>query len=131
MLKFAFEPKNMVCHIFWPKAKRSKATHGKRPQEQEPRKLISAFGVEDFKWRAPRRSVGRRPFKPQTVLLHRRTPVGSVGGEPYTFERTGAPYIACEPSSFCPLTSAPSNLKLNFTKARKIAPKRNPKPPPP
>jgi hypothetical protein len=29
----------MVCHIFWPKAKRSKATHGKRPQEQEPRKL--------------------------------------------------------------------------------------------
>ena len=57
--------------------------------------------------------------------------MGSVGGEPYTFERTGAPYIACEPSSFCPLTSAPSNLKLNFTKARKIAPKRNPKPPPP
>jgi hypothetical protein len=25
----------MVCHIFWPKAKRSKATRGKRPQEQE------------------------------------------------------------------------------------------------
>src|SRR5271166_6184476 len=25
----------MVCHIFWPKAKRSKAAHGKRPQEQE------------------------------------------------------------------------------------------------
>jgi hypothetical protein len=25
----------MVCHIFWPKAKRSKATHGKRQQEQE------------------------------------------------------------------------------------------------
>ena len=31
ILKFAFELKNMVCHIFWPKAKRSKATHGKRP----------------------------------------------------------------------------------------------------
>jgi hypothetical protein len=30
-LKFGFELKNMVCHIFWPKAKRSKATHGKRP----------------------------------------------------------------------------------------------------
>ena len=25
----------MVCHIFWPKAKRSKAAHGKRPKEQE------------------------------------------------------------------------------------------------
>ena len=31
-----------------------------------------------FKWRAPTRSVGRRPFKPQTALLHRRTPVGSM-----------------------------------------------------
>src|SRR5271169_5747650 len=30
-----------------------------------------------FKWREPTRSVGRRPFKPQTALLHRRTPVGS------------------------------------------------------
>src|SRR5271166_2567597 len=35
ILKFGFELKNMVCHIFWPKAKRSKAAHGKRPQEQE------------------------------------------------------------------------------------------------
>ena len=35
ILKFAFELKNMVCHIFWPKAKRSFAPHGKRPQEQE------------------------------------------------------------------------------------------------
>jgi hypothetical protein len=26
---------------------------------------------------APTRSVGRRPFKPQTALLPRRTPVGS------------------------------------------------------
>jgi hypothetical protein len=34
--------------------------------------------VEDFKWRALTRRVGRRPFKPQTVLLQRRTPVGSV-----------------------------------------------------
>src|SRR5258707_10698610 len=71
ILKFGFELKNMVCHIFWPKAKRSKATHGKRPQEQE------RAAVEDFKWRAPTRSVGRRPFKPQTALLHRRTSVGS------------------------------------------------------
>ena len=45
ILKFAFELRNMVSHIFWPKAKRSKATHGKRPQEQEPRKLS---GVEDL-----------------------------------------------------------------------------------
>src|SRR5271157_802315 len=30
-----------------------------------------------FKWRAPTRSVGRRPFKPQTALLHRSTSVGS------------------------------------------------------
>src|SRR5260370_34378388 len=35
ILKFGFELKNMVCHIFWPKAKRSKAAHGKRPHEQE------------------------------------------------------------------------------------------------
>src|SRR5260370_39972464 len=35
ILKVGFELKNMVCHIFWPKAKRSKATHGKRPQERE------------------------------------------------------------------------------------------------
>ena len=27
---FAFELRNMVCQIFWPKAKRSKATRGKR-----------------------------------------------------------------------------------------------------
>ena len=27
---FAFELRNMVCHIFWPKAKRSKATRRKR-----------------------------------------------------------------------------------------------------
>ncbi len=30
ILKFAFELTNMACHIFWRKAKRSKATHGKR-----------------------------------------------------------------------------------------------------
>ena len=36
ILKFAFELKNMVRHIFfWPKAKRGKANHEKRPQEQE------------------------------------------------------------------------------------------------
>ena len=34
ILKFGFELENMVCHIFfWPKAKRSKATHGKRPYQ--------------------------------------------------------------------------------------------------
>src|SRR5271166_896040 len=30
-----------------------------------------------FKWRVPTQSVGRRPFKPQTALLPRRTSVGS------------------------------------------------------
>src|SRR5208283_1842890 len=33
--------------------------------------------VEDLNGRAPTRSVGRRPFKPQMALLHRRTLVGS------------------------------------------------------
>jgi hypothetical protein len=33
--------------------------------------------VEDLNGRAPTRSVGRRPFKPQTALLARRTFVGS------------------------------------------------------
>src|ERR1700757_2727082 len=37
----------------------------------------SAERGRGFKWRAPTLSVGRRPFKPQTALLHRRTPVGS------------------------------------------------------
>ena len=32
ILKFAFELKNMVCHIFFAE---SKATHGERRQEQE------------------------------------------------------------------------------------------------
>ena len=45
----------MVCHIFWPKAKRSKATHGKRPQEQEPRKLS---GVEDLNRGHRREALG-------------------------------------------------------------------------
>src|ERR1700731_1301997 len=46
-----------------------------------------------FKWRAPTRSVGRRPFKPQTALLHQeadrgfRTTSDSVGVE--TFLRSG------------------------------------------
>src|SRR5271166_5676399 len=58
ILKFAFELKNMVCHIFWPKAKRSK-----RPTERG-RRSKSAERGRGFKWRAPTRSVGRRPFKP-------------------------------------------------------------------
>jgi hypothetical protein len=37
ILKFAFELKNMLRHIFRPKAKQSKAPHGKRQQVQEPR----------------------------------------------------------------------------------------------
>src|ERR1700730_14972263 len=65
ILKFAFELKNMVCHIFWSKAKQSKA---KRPTERG-RRSKSAERGRGFKWRAPTRSVGRRPFKPQTALL--------------------------------------------------------------
>jgi hypothetical protein len=60
---FAFEPKNMVCHIFG--RKRSEA---KRPAERG-RRSKSAERGRGFKWRAPTRSVGRRPFKPQTALL--------------------------------------------------------------
>src|SRR5271165_5450985 len=71
ILKFAFELKNM-CAIFFGR-KRSEA---KRPTERG-RRSKSAERGRGFKWRAPTRSVGRRPFKPQTVLLHRRTPVGS------------------------------------------------------
>src|ERR1700732_631255 len=55
ILKFAFGLKNMVCHIFWPKAKRSKATRGKRPQEQEPRKLSV---VEDLNGGHRREALG-------------------------------------------------------------------------
>src|ERR1700738_2857282 len=47
-----------------------------RPTERG-RRSKSAERGRGFKWRAPTRSVGRRPFKPQTVLLHRRLPVGS------------------------------------------------------
>jgi hypothetical protein len=71
ILKFVFELKNMACHIFWPKAKRCKA-----PTERG-RRSKSAERGRGFKWRAPTRSVGRRPFKPQTVLLLRRMSVGS------------------------------------------------------
>src|ERR1700736_4690888 len=50
-------------------------------KQSDPRKEAvgarARNAAEDFKWRAPTRSVGRRPFKPQTVLLHQRPPVGS------------------------------------------------------
>src|ERR1700719_2221677 len=72
ILKLTFELKNMVCHVFG--RKRSEATHGRRPQEQEPRKL-SGSRILNGGHRCG--SVGRRPFKPQTVLLSRRTYVGS------------------------------------------------------
>jgi hypothetical protein len=45
----------------------TEATHGKRPQEQE------RVAVEDLNG-DPRVDAGRRPFKPQTVLLHRSRP---------------------------------------------------------
>ena len=50
-----------------------------RPTERGRRsKSVRPSGGRGFKWRAPTRSVGRRPFKPQTVLLPSRTSVGSV-----------------------------------------------------
>jgi hypothetical protein len=79
----------MVCHIFWPKAKRSKATHGERPQEQEPRKLS---GVEDlnvqvirsYSWAAtespknsqckPVNNCGGLTFSPITSARYRLDP---------------------------------------------------------
>jgi hypothetical protein len=45
-----------MCQIFRPKAKRSKAARGKRPQEQEPRKLS---GVEDLNGGGPARSAAK------------------------------------------------------------------------
>jgi hypothetical protein len=62
-ITLAFELRNMVCHIFWPKARRSKAPHGKSLQSK------SAKRGRGFKWRAPTRSVWEGPFKPQTGLL--------------------------------------------------------------
>jgi hypothetical protein len=47
-------------------------------KQSDPRKEAvgarapKAFGGRGFKWRAPTRSVGRRPFKPQTALLRWR-----------------------------------------------------------
>src|SRR5208283_4302652 len=75
ILKFAFELKNM-CAIFFGR-KRSEA---KRPTERG-RRSKSAERGRGFKWRAPTRSVGRRPFKPQTVLL--------PGGRPWVRSGSG------------------------------------------
>src|SRR5580700_9653668 len=50
-----------------------------RPTERG-RRCKSAERGRGFKWKVPRERArrGRRPFKPQTELLHRRPPVGSI-----------------------------------------------------
>ena len=65
-MKFAFRAEKYGVPYFWPKAERSKA-----PTERD-RRSKSAERGRGFKWRAPTRSVGRRPFKPQTALLPRK-----------------------------------------------------------
>src|SRR5271166_5063223 len=49
-----------------------------RPTERG-RRSKSAERGRGFKWKVPRERArrGRKPFKPQTALLHRRPPVGS------------------------------------------------------
>jgi hypothetical protein len=41
-------------------------------------------GTDAKRWRAPTRSVGRRPFKPQTVLLRQEADRG------FDIDRSGA-----------------------------------------
>jgi hypothetical protein len=65
-LKFGFGLKNMVCHIFLAESEATRpAERGRRSKSPE-----GLSGFEDLN--APKRSVGRSPFKPQTALLHRR-----------------------------------------------------------
>src|ERR1700721_4162682 len=49
-----------------------------RPTERG-RRSKSAERGRGFKWRAPTRSVGRRPFKPQTALLPEGRPWARSG----------------------------------------------------
>src|ERR1700719_3767038 len=45
----------MVCHIFRPKAKRSKANRGKRPQEQERgtrSRILNVQVIRSYSWAA-------------------------------------------------------------------------------
>jgi hypothetical protein len=58
---------------FWPKAKRSKG-----PAERGCRSKSAERG-RGFKWRAPTRSVGGGPFKPQTALLPEGRPRARSG----------------------------------------------------
>jgi hypothetical protein len=50
-----------------------------RPTERG-RRSKSAERGRGFKWKVPREGArrGRKPFKPQTVLLRRKPPVGSI-----------------------------------------------------
>src|SRR5271166_3082193 len=56
-----------------------KRSEAKRPTERG-RRSKSAERGRGFKWKVPRERArrGRKPFKPQTVLLHRKPPVGSI-----------------------------------------------------
>ena len=53
ILKFAFELKNMVCHIFWPKARRSKAGPTERVRRARAR-----IAVEDLNGGYRREALG-------------------------------------------------------------------------
>src|SRR6516165_12291742 len=49
-----------------------------------------SFGGRGFKWREPRHSLGRKPFKPQTALLRWSRAVGLSRCPPATGERAHA-----------------------------------------
>lgn len=49
-----------------------------RPTERDRRSKSAARGP-GFKWRAPARSVGRKPFKPETALLPEGRPWARSG----------------------------------------------------
>jgi hypothetical protein len=74
--------------IFPPK---TEAPISRLPRREKRRKGKSpkSFGGRGFKWREPRQSLGRKPFKPQTALLRWSRAVGpsrcpATGGNAHT-----------------------------------------------
>src|SRR5215470_1902176 len=58
----------------------------------------NSIGGRGFKWREPRRSLGRRPYKPQTALLRWSRAVGpsrcpAIGGSAHARVRLVAEWV--------------------------------------
>jgi len=63
------------AQFFFPKRKHEfPVCHGGRTGERA--RAPKSFGGRGFKWREPRQSLGRKPFKPQTALLRWSRAVG-------------------------------------------------------